>query len=286
MWEDLARSQYAETTLVNTEVHVPNSREAVLYVYVHSEKEDYSARMVRWLRQDKVHLITLSSFEFHIYTDVDITHPMFSSSTGGLSSFTAYTLPTEIQEDIMIGFKFIPHDMEQISLMLFIGQDGYHGPSSDHLAVSFIKGYVVLTWNLGSGPRRIFTTQPVSDTGTIFHVVKIGRIGQRAWLAVDNQRNVTGKSPGKLSQLNTRPIVYVGGHDSMNFSLLPHDLPLHTGFSGCLFDVEINSNTNIVKLEKNLASFSRGVGQCGSTLCNEEACENGGGCINHGATYT
>lgn len=41
--------------------------------------------------------------------------------------------------------------MEQIALMVFIGQDGPHDTSSDHLAVSFIKGYVVLTWNLGSG---------------------------------------------------------------------------------------------------------------------------------------
>lgn len=83
--------------------------------------------------------------------------------------------------------------MEQISLMVFVGQDGSHGPGSDHLAVSFIKGYIVLTWNLGSGPRRIFTKKPVQDQGHRAHAVQIGRVGQKAWLFVDNLGNVSGK---------------------------------------------------------------------------------------------
>lgn len=48
-------------------------------------------------------------------------------------------------------FKFIPSTVEQIALMVFVGQDGFHDSRADHLSVSFIKGYVVLTWNLGSG---------------------------------------------------------------------------------------------------------------------------------------
>jgi hypothetical protein len=37
--------------------------------------------------------------------------------------------------------------------MVFVGQDGFHDSRADHLSVSFIKGYVVLTWNLGSGMK-------------------------------------------------------------------------------------------------------------------------------------
>lgn len=220
------------------------------------------------------------------FVDIGTGYPLFASSIGGLSSFAAYKLPTEIYQDLQLTFKFIPHDMEQISLMLFLGQDGYHSATSDHLALSFIKGYIVLTWNLGSGPRRIFTPYPVPNMGRLFHTVQMGRIGQRAWLVVDNQRNVTGRSPGKLTQLNTRSVIYVGGHESKNFSLLPHDLPLHTGFSGCLFDVELRTGQMLIKIEKSSPSFSRGIGQCGMTLCNERSCENGGGCISHGATFT
>ncbi|KAK6619040.1 hypothetical protein RUM44_003422 [Polyplax serrata] len=218
--------------------------------------------------------------------NIEIACPLFASSIGGLSSFAAYKLPTEIYQDLQLTFKFVPHDVEQISLMLFLGQDGYHGATSDHLAISYIKGYIVLTWNLGSGPRRIFTTNPLSNTGHSFHTAKIGRFGQRAWLMVDNQQNVTGRSPGKLTQLNTRSVIYLGGHHSRNFSVLPHDLPLHTGFSGCIFDVELRTGQMLIKVEKSVPAFSRALGQCGTTLCNEHSCKNGGGCISHGATYT
>lgn len=50
-------------------------------------------------------------------------------------------------------FRFTPTTQDQVGLMFFLGQDGPHDATSDHLAVSFIKGYVVLTWNLGSGRR-------------------------------------------------------------------------------------------------------------------------------------
>ena len=53
-------------------------------------------------------------------------------------------------------FKFIPSTYDQVGLMLFLGQDGQHDSTADHLAVSFIKGYVVLTWNLGSGQCQVW----------------------------------------------------------------------------------------------------------------------------------
>lgn len=219
-----------------------------------------------------------------IFADVETGYPLFASSIAGLSSFAAFKIPIEIYEDFHLSFKFLPHDMEQISLMLFIGQDGYHSSTSDHLSVGFIKGYVVLTWNLGSGPRRIFTPHPVANFGHNFHTVQIGRVGQKAWLAVDNQRNVSGRSPGKLTQLNTRAVIFLGGHESRNFSVLPHDLPLHTGFSGCLSDVTLKVNQTLIRIDKSPV-YSRGIGRCGMTLCNENSCGNGG-CIHHGATFT
>lgn len=45
---------------------------------------------------------------------------------------------------------------EQVALLLFVGQENDHDASSDHMAISYIKGYVVLTWNLGSGNVSLF----------------------------------------------------------------------------------------------------------------------------------
>ena len=35
--------------------------------------------------------------------------------------------------------------------------------------------------------------------------------------------------------------LFVGGHENHNFSLLPHDLPVHRGFDGCIFDLSVRS---------------------------------------------
>ncbi|XP_024082772.1 protein eyes shut isoform X2 [Cimex lectularius] len=220
--------------------------------------------------------------------DLEIGHPYFSSSISGLSSYTAYPLPGPIHHSFELHFRFIPSSLEQISLMVFIGQGHPHDSSSDHLAVSLIKGYVVLTWNLGSGPRRIFTPQAVLDSNQRkqIHTVKLGRSGQIGWLQVDNMPNVTGTSPGWLSQLNTKPVIYIGGHESQNFSGLPHDLPLHTGFSGCLFDVELRAGKVRLMIQRTRDAVGRNVGQCSTKHCNNSTCLHHGACMDHGATYT
>uniref|UniRef100_T1HCE3 Uncharacterized protein n=1 Tax=Rhodnius prolixus TaxID=13249 RepID=T1HCE3_RHOPR len=220
--------------------------------------------------------------------DLEIGHPHFSSSVNGLSSYTAYPLPGAIHHSFELHFRFVPSSLDQIALMIFIGQSHPHDSSSDHLAVSFIKGYVVLTWNLGSGPRRIFTPQAIIDSGQgkQTHNVRLGRSGQIGWLQVDSMPNVTGISPGWLSQLNTRPIIYVGGHESRNFSGLPHDLPLHSGYSGCLYDLELRAGKVRLSIQRSRDAVGRNVGQCSTKHCHNSTCLHRGACIDHGATFT
>ncbi|XP_066258765.1 protein eyes shut [Euwallacea similis] len=214
-----------------------------------------------------------------------VSEPYFSSTVRGLSSFAAYPLPEGTSQKMEIKFRFTPSTIEQISLLLFIGQNGQHDFYSDHLAVSFVKGYIMLTWNMGSGPRRIFTSQPI-ESGARDYLVKLGYDSRRAWLFVENLGNFSGRSPGQSVQLNAAPMLYLGGHDSINFSQLPHDLPLHTGFSGCIFDVEVKVDKVVFPLQSSVhAAFGRAVGQCGTTECYEKSCQNGGACLHHGSTF-
>lgn len=76
-----------------------------------------------------------------------------------------------------------------------------------------------------------------------------------------------------------------GGHESRNFSILPHDLPLHNGFSGCIFDIEMKSGSAIVSFERSSGTVGRAVGQCGTSECYEHSCQNSGACIHHGSTF-
>ncbi len=147
----------------------------------------------------------------------------------------------------------------------------------------------MLTWNLGSGPRRIFTEKPIEfkeNTARTSININVGRLGRRAWLSVDGKNNASGRSPGSLTTMDVVPILYLGGHEVANFSSLPHDLPLHMGFQGCIFDVHFKAGMVVIPLQETRGVQGRGVGQCGTKECHRHACQNGGACLNHGSTFS
>lgn len=147
----------------------------------------------------------------------------------------------------------------------------------------------MLTWNLGSGPRRIFTQKPIDfrDDGIRTAIdIKVGRIGREAWLSIDGKVNITGKAPGSLTRMDVVPILYLGGHDIANFSTLPHDLPYHSGFQGCIFDVHLKAGLVTVPLQITRGVRGRGVGQCATRECHRHACQHEGACLHHGATFS
>ncbi|ALC40152.1 eys [Drosophila busckii] len=221
--------------------------------------------------------------------NLEVALPSFSGSVNGLSSFVAYTVPVPLEYSLELSFKILPQTMSQISLLAFLGQSGYHDEKSDHLAVSFIQGYIMLTWNLGAGPRRIFTQKPIDfrlDAPRVPYEIKVGRIGRQAWLSVDGKFNITGRSSGSVSRMDVLPILYLGGHEIANFNTLPHDLPLHSGFQGCIYDVNLKAGQVTVPLQETRGVRGRGVGQCGTRECHRHACQHDGACLQHGATFT
>ncbi|XP_053960262.1 protein eyes shut isoform X2 [Anastrepha ludens] len=232
---------------------------------------------------------TVSPATIKNLTDLEVALPSFSGSVNGLSSFVAYTVPIPLEYSIELSFKILPQTMSQISLLAFLGQTGYHDEKSDHLAISFIQGYIMLTWNLGGGPRRIFTQKPIDfrlDAPRVPYEIKVGRIGRQAWLSVDGKFNITGRSPGSVNRMDVMPILYLGGHEIANFNTLPHDLPLHSGFQGCIYDVNLKAGQVTVPLQETRGVRGRGVGQCGTRECHRHACQHDGACLQHGATFT
>lgn len=109
----------------------------------------------------------------------------------------------------------------------------------------------MLTWNLGGGPRRIFTQKPldIKEGQKQIFEIQIGRNGRQAWLSVDGKNNITGRSQGAKTRLDVNPILFIGGHELSNFSSLPHDLPLHSGFQGCISDLRFISGSVSVPLQ-------------------------------------
>ena len=76
---------------------------------------------------------------------MEVAQPHFSGSVNGLSSYVAYPVPLPLEYSIELSFKVLPTTLQQISLLAFLGQTGYHDEKSDHLAISFIQGEYAFT---------------------------------------------------------------------------------------------------------------------------------------------
>lgn len=86
-------------------------------------------------------------------SDVEITRPSLSPISTGISSYLLYPLSSAaINSDRFdLRLRFQTADMDQIALLAFVGQNGRHDTKSQHMALTFVKGYIMLTWNMGSG---------------------------------------------------------------------------------------------------------------------------------------
>ncbi|XP_043476910.1 protein eyes shut isoform X2 [Leptopilina heterotoma] len=218
--------------------------------------------------------------------DFAILQPSFSTFMSSLSSYMAYGVPASIRDGMELKFSVLPHTVEQISLIAYLGQSGTRAEITDHFSVTFVRGYIMLTWDLGSGIRRIFTDKPLNMKTQKVHILRVGRKGREAWLSIEGIGNISGETPGSLTRLDVAPILYIGGHKSKNFENLPHDLPLHTGFSGCIYDIELRTEDNVFPITKSSPATGRGVGECHRVECSHNSCKNGAVCLNHGPTYS
>ncbi|KAJ8726204.1 hypothetical protein PYW07_000902 [Mythimna separata] len=214
--------------------------------------------------------------------NVEITRPSLAPISTGISSYIMYALsPAAMNSDRFdLRLRFQTTDMDQIALLAFVGQSGRHNSRSQHLALTFVKGYIMLTWNMGSGPRRVFTSRALSPRRG-GHAVRVWRRGRSAGLSVDGRHNVSGNAPAHSSKMTLLPYIFIGGHPSADFADLPHDLPLHSGWRGCVWEVGGQAVGAGAR-----AAGGRGVGQCGVAQCTAKSCNAPRGvCIHSPATY-
>lgn len=85
------------------------------------------------------------------------------------------------------------------------------------------------------------------------------------------------------------PFIILGGHESPGMADLPHDLPLHTGFVGCMSEVKLKAGHVTVPLSLSRAystvNTGRSVSQCSTNECyRNNICQHNGACIQHGSS--
>ncbi|XP_043096097.1 pikachurin [Puntigrus tetrazona] len=101
--------------------------------------------------------------------------------------------------------------------------------NSDYLSLGLQDGALIFSYNLGSGAGAVVINGTFSDGK--WHRVKAVRDGQSGKLTVDDYGAKTGRSPGKMRQLNINGDLYIGGMK---------EIALHTnrqymrGLVGCI----------------------------------------------------
>ncbi|XP_077998686.1 agrin-like isoform X2 [Glandiceps talaboti] len=198
--------------------------------------------------------------------DVAFFLPSFSGS-----SYIAFLkMKGFFSVDIELEFRALSHN----GLILFNGQreDG----KGDFLSIAVKESFVEMRYDLGSGAAMIKSTVPIQLNR--WHKVKASRTKRDGKLSVDDELDVIGFSPPKLSGLNVEQDLFVGNVPDIEEEVYRR-VGVDNGFIGCLKSLMVN------EIEYNLnypgpdVLYGRQVGECGENPCTAEPCKNGGVCV-------
>ncbi|NWY02494.1 EGFLA protein, partial [Nothoprocta ornata] len=129
--------------------------------------------------------------------------------------------------------------------------------NSDFISLGLQDGALIFSYNLGSGIASIMVNGSFSDGR--WHRVKAVRDGQSGKVTVDDYGARTGKSPGKMRQLNINGVLYVGGMK---------EIALHTnrqylrGLVGCISHLTLSTDYHISLVED--AADGKNINMCGT----------------------
>ncbi|KAM7416825.1 hypothetical protein PAMA_018745 [Pampus argenteus] len=143
------------------------------------------------------------------------------------------------RNNLFMRFKSTAKD----GLLLWRG-DSPMRPNSDFLSMGLQDGALIFSYNLGSGAADIVVNGSFSDGK--WHRVKAVRDGQSGKLTVDDYGAKTGRSPGKMRQLNINGPLYVGGMK---------EIALHTnrqyvgGLLGCVSHFTLSTDYHLALVE-------------------------------------
>ncbi|KFQ95714.1 Basement membrane-specific heparan sulfate proteoglycan core protein, partial [Nipponia nippon] len=186
-------------------------------------------------------------------------------SFGEAGAFVSYPPLTNIHHELRVEAEFLP--LAPDGLLVFSA--GKAAPVEDFVALAMAGGHLEFSYELGSGPAVLRSTEPV--TLGRWHRVTAERVNKDGTLVVDDAAPVKRSSPGKSQGLNLRTPLYLGGTEP------PLRPPTNASFRGCIGEVSINGKK--VDLSYSFLQ-SRGVGQCRqSSPCLQAACLHGGRCL-------
>ena len=128
-----------------------------------------------------------------------------------IASFTGHSWMQIVNPDDMINRFELELSFRSFSEngLLFYAQQDLKMAGSDFISIHLKEGFVEFSFDLGSGPAILKSSQPIK-LGHWHHLVA-KRYHQDGFLAIDGIDKITGQTVGSIKTLNVDKMAYFGG---------------------------------------------------------------------------
>uniref|UniRef100_A0ABD2X622 Pikachurin n=1 Tax=Trichogramma kaykai TaxID=54128 RepID=A0ABD2X622_9HYME len=198
--------------------------------------------------------------------DAEVRSPRF-----GGQSWLAFPPLHAAYKHVQLELEFRPETWDGI-ILLAGERDDLQG---DFMALIIYHGYVEFRFDCGSGVGIVRSSDTVKLNE--WNVLNVYRHRWDAWLQLNQEKRVQGRSKGLFSRITFREPLFVGGPG--NTTGLER-LPIRSGFKGCVRNLEINEHRYrfpLAPVGDALNGFD--VDKCVADRCSKVPCSHGGKCL-------
>ncbi|XP_043254794.1 pikachurin [Colletes gigas] len=201
--------------------------------------------------------------------EAEVRSPRFTGS-----GWLAFPALKAAYKHVQLDLEFRPEAWDGI-LLLAGERDDLQG---DFMALILHHGFIEFRFDCGSGVGTVRSTQTVRLNE--WNTLTVYRHRWDAWIQLNQEKRVEGRSKGLFARITFREPLFVGGPG--NTTGLER-LPVRTGFKGCVRHLEANEHRYRFPLApQGDAANGFDVEECTADRCSKVPCSHGGKCLTTG----
>ncbi|XP_043475420.1 pikachurin isoform X1 [Leptopilina heterotoma] len=201
--------------------------------------------------------------------ETEVRSPRFTGS-----GWLAFPALRAAYKHVQLELEFRPEAWDGV-LLLAGERDDLQG---DFMALILHHGFIEFRFDCGSGVGIVRSSEPVKLNE--WNTLSIYRHRWDAWIQLNREKRVQGRSKGLFSRITFREPLFVGGPG--NTTGLER-LPVRNGFRGCIRHLEANEHRYRFPLApRGDAANGFDVEECTADRCSKVPCSHGGKCLTTG----
>ncbi|XP_029164344.1 pikachurin [Nylanderia fulva] len=201
--------------------------------------------------------------------EAEVRSPRFTGS-----GWLAFPALRAAYKHVQLELEFRPEAWDGV-LLLAGERDDLQG---DFMALILHHGFIEFRFDCGSGVGTVRSTETVKLNE--WNTLSVYRHRWDAWIQLNQEKRVEGRSKGLFSRITFREPLFVGGPG--NTTGLER-LPVRTGFKGCIRHLEANEHHYRFPLApQGDAANGFDVEECTADRCSKVPCSHGGKCLTTG----